>query len=285
MHNLIDFYIDMNRDEVFQVNLREILRSKAPALHKKVPGWAVALLSKLICEKKLNSIFQEAYPLRGTLFMEDAMRIFDVRLQMHGIENLPAAGHRCIFASNHPLGGMDGICLSAVLGKYYEGNIRYLVNDILYFIEPLKDIFVPVNKHGAQAKNTAMLLSNALASDNQIITFPAGLCSRKTKGVVRDPRWRKMFISKAVEYQRDIVPVYYEAENSHWFYTLANIRKALDMKFNLEMLLLPREMLRKQHTVMNVYIGKTIPWQSLDSSKTPQQWAEELENKVYNTIR
>jgi 1-acyl-sn-glycerol-3-phosphate acyltransferase len=274
----------MNRNEVFQINLREILRTKAPSLHKKVPGWVLSLLSKLICEDCLNDIFQKAYPHTGVAFMEDAMQIFDVRLQLHGTENLPEAGRRCIFASNHPLGGMDGVCLSAVLGKHYEGHIRYLVNDILYFLEPLQDIFVPINKHGAQGKSTARLLSEALASDHQILTFPAGLCSRKTRGVIRDPQWKKMFISKAIEYRRDIVPVYYEAENSRRFYALANLRKALHLKFNLEMLFLPREMFRKQHTVMHVYIGAPIAWQSFDASKTPQQWAKEIENKVYNTI-
>ncbi|MDR2804802.1 MAG: glycerol acyltransferase [Dysgonamonadaceae bacterium] len=275
----------MNTDKVFQINLREILRSKAPALYKKIPGFVVSLLSKLICENELNTVFREVYPLTGVPFMEDAMRFFDVRLEMHGTENLPAADRRCIFASNHPLGGMDGICLSAALGKHYDGKIRYLVNDILYFLEPLKDIFVPVNKHGSQAKTAVGLLHEALLSDNQIITFPAGLCSRKIKGKIHDPQWKKMFISKAVEYRRDVVPVYYEAENSHLFYTLANIRTALGLKFNMEMLLLPREMLKKQHTVMNVYFGKPIAWQTFDASKTPQQWAEEMENRIYNTIK
>jgi 1-acyl-sn-glycerol-3-phosphate acyltransferase len=274
----------MNRNEVFQINLRDILRSKAPALYKKIPRWVISLLSRLICEKQLNEIFQKAYPRTGVAFMEEAMRLFDVKLQLHGIENLPPAHRRCIFASNHPLGGMDGVCLSALLGKHYEGHIRYLVNDILYFIDPLRDIFVPVNKHGAQGKATAKLLSEALASDHQIITFPAGLCSRKTKNRIRDPHWRKMFVTKAVEYRRDIVPVYYEAANSALFYTLANLRKALGMKFNLEMLFLPREMLKKQHTTMHVYFGSPIAWQSLDSSKTPRQWAKEIENKVYHTI-
>ncbi|MDR0543131.1 MAG: 1-acyl-sn-glycerol-3-phosphate acyltransferase [Dysgonamonadaceae bacterium] len=275
----------MDTDEVFQVHVREILRSKAPALYKKIPGFLITMLSRLICEDELNEVLREIHPLTGVPFMEDAMRIFDVRLQMHGTENLPAGGRRCIFASNHPLGGMDGICLSAVLGKHYDGNIRYLVNDILYFIKPLQDIFVPVNKHGAQAKTAVTLLQEAFASDNQIITFPAGLCSRKTGGIIRDLQWKKMLVSKAIEYRRDIVPVYYEAENSGLFYTLANIRAALGLKFNVEMLLLPREMLKKRHAVMNVYFGKPIAWQSFDSSKTPQQWTDEIKNRVYNTIR
>jgi hypothetical protein len=274
----------MDSDEIFQVNLRHVLRSKAPALHNKAPGFAITLLSKLICEKELNEILRAVHPHKGASFMENAMRVFDVQIQMHGTEYLPTGDHRCIFASNHPLGGMDGICLSSVLGKHYEGKIRYLVNDILYHIKPLQDIFVPINKHGAQAKTAATLLHEAFASDNQIITFPAGLCSRKNKGIIRDPQWKKMFISKAVEYKRDIVPVYYEAANSNFFYSLANLRKTLGLKLNLEMFLLPHEMIKKRHTTMNIYFDRPIAWQSFDSSKTPQQWAHTIENKVYNLI-
>ncbi|MDR1526892.1 MAG: 1-acyl-sn-glycerol-3-phosphate acyltransferase [Dysgonamonadaceae bacterium] len=275
----------MATDEIFQINLREILRTKAPQFYKKVPGFAVSLLSKLICENPLNAVLREIAPLTGVSFMEKALHVFNVRIQLHGVENLPAGDQRCIFASNHPLGGMDGICLSAALGKHYDGRIRYLVNDILYFIKPLQDIFVPINKHGSQAKAAVSLLHEAMVSGNQIITFPSGFCSRKTGGVIRDPKWKKMFISKAIEYRRNVVPVYFDAKNSRLFYALANMRTALGMKLNLEMLLLPREMFKKQNTVMNIYFGKPIAWQTFDASKTPQQWAVEIENKIYNTIK
>jgi len=272
----------MDSYRVFQVNVQEILRSKAPAIYKKIPRFMINLLAKLICQNELNAILIQNTSLTGVPFMENMLRIFDTRLQLHGTENLPTANHRCIFASNHPLGGMDGVCLSTALGNHYEGNIRYLVNDILYFIEPLQDIFLPVNKHGAQAKKATALLNEAFSSDNQIITFPAGICSRRTKGVISDPQWKKMFVSKAVEYQRDVVPVYVKAKNSNFFYNFGNIRTALGIKFNIEMLFLPREMFKKQRTVINIYFGKPIPWQTFDSSKTLQQWAEEVKNRVYN---
>ena len=274
--------MEMSSDKIFQINVREILRSKAPAIYKKIPGIVITWLAKLVYQDKWNAILRESAPLTGVPFMENLLRIFEIDLQLHGVENLPASNHPCIFASNHPLGGMDGVCLSTVLGKHYDGNIRYLVNDILYFIEPLQDIFVPVNKHGAQAKAAVIRLHEVFASGNQIITFPAGICSRRTKGVIRDPQWKKMFISKAIEYQRDVVPVYFDSKNSNFFYMLANIRKALKIKFNIEMLFLPREMAKKQRAVMNIYFGKPIPWQTFDSSKTLQQWANEIENRVYN---
>jgi hypothetical protein len=275
----------MNDNKNFQVDVQEILRTKAPKAYKKIPGFALTLLSKIICQDKLNFCLKENAHLTGVDFMENTIRNFNLTLHLKGTENLPDFDTKCIFASNHPLGGLDGICLSAVVGKKYDKHIRYLVNDILYFIEPLQDIFVPINKHGAQAKSAVTALNETFASENQIITFPAGLCSRKTKGVIKDTEWKKMFITKAVEYQRDVVPVYFEARNSNFFYNVANIRKLFNIKFNIEMLLLPSEMFKAVNSTFTIYFGKPISWQTFDSSKNPQQWADEIEDIVYNTIR
>jgi putative hemolysin len=272
----------MNDNGIFQINVREILQSKAPALYKKIPGFMITWLARLICQDQLNDLLRRNAGLTGVPFMENTLQTLSIDLRLQGIENLPDAGHRCIFVSNHPLGGLDGICLSAALGKKYDGNIRYLVNDILYFIKPLQTIFIPINKHGTQAKTAVALLHEAFASENQIITFPAGLCSRKTKGVIRDPQWKKMFISKAIEYKRDVVPVYFDARNSNLFYAIANIRKQLGLKFNIEMLFLPREMMKQRRAVLTVSFGKPVKWQTFDSSKTPQEWADEMENSDYN---
>ncbi|MDR2843183.1 MAG: 1-acyl-sn-glycerol-3-phosphate acyltransferase [Candidatus Symbiothrix sp.] len=268
----------------FHIDVAEILQSKAPKLYRKIPKWTIKLFAKLICQDLINQTLKQNEGLTGVPFMENTLLNFRITMHLKGTENLPNKHRRCIFASNHPLGGLDGICLSAVLGKHYQGQIRYLVNDILYFLEPLKDIFIPINKHGAQAKGAVALLNEALASDNQIITFPSGLCSRKTKGVIHDSEWKKMFITKAVEYQRDVVPVYFEAKNSNFFYRLANFRKQIGLKINIEMLLLPREMFKARGSSFTVHFGQPIPWQTFDDSKTPSQWAKEVEKQVYHRI-
>ncbi|MEG1748990.1 MAG: 1-acyl-sn-glycerol-3-phosphate acyltransferase, partial [Tannerellaceae bacterium] len=200
--------------------------------------------------------------------------------EMVNEENIPSEG-RYIFASNHPLGGLDGICLSAIVGGRFGGNIRYLVNDLLLYLPNLRSIFVPINKHGAQGKQNAELIENAYASDNQIITFPAGLCSRKIDGRIQDPEWKKSFIQKAVEYKRDIVPVYFNGRNSNFFYRLTNLRKALGIKMNYEMIYLPDEMFRCKHKTFRICFGTPIPWQTFDHSRKPTEWAEWVRQCVY----
>ncbi|GHT51189.1 glycerol acyltransferase [Bacteroidia bacterium] len=276
----------METKELFQIDLQAILRAKAPQLARKIPRFVVGWLSRLLCQEQLNECLRRGHGLTGVQFMQQKVaEDFSLTLELRGTENLPEATHRCIFASNHPLGGLDGICLSAVLGERYDEKIRYLVNDILYFLKPLQDIFIPINKHGAQGLGAVSLLNEAFASENQIITFPAGLCSRKNHGQIHDLEWKKMFITKAVEYRRDIIPVYFDAHNSNFFYTFARLRQKLGLKINLEMLLLPGEMFKSRGSTFTIHFGKAIPWQTLDASKTAQQWAKEVEKQVYSSLR
>ncbi|MDR0507669.1 MAG: glycerol acyltransferase [Dysgonamonadaceae bacterium] len=272
----------MNTEQIFQIDIHNVLKKKSPQLYKKIPNFLINGFTKFICLDLLNDFIGKNSDLSGVDLLEKFLDTRGVCFNIYGEENIPVFENKCIFASNHPLGGLDGICLSVIIGKKYDKRIRYLVNDILYFIKPLQNIFVPINKHGSQDRQAVVAINDALASENQIITFPAGLCSRKIKGKITDLEWKKMFVTKAVEYKRDIVPVYFEAKNSNFFYTIANIRKKLCIKSNIEMLLLSREMFKAKKTVFNVYFGKPVSWQTLDSTQTPQQWANWLKKQVYS---
>ncbi len=266
---------------ITRIDVKQILQQKAPSLAKKIPGFIVNYLIRTIHQDEINDVLARNKEKYGVDFMQELIREFDITLELVGEEHIPAEG-RYIFASNHPLGGLDGICLSAIIGQHYQGNIRYLVNDLLLFLTNLKNIFVPINKHGAQGRENARLIDEAYASDNQIITFPAGLCSRLIDGKIQDTEWKKSFIQKAIEHQRDIVPIYFDGRNSNFFYGLAKLRKALGIKMNYEMIYLPDEMFRAQHKTFRIYFGKPIPWQTFDNSKKPAEWATWMREQVYN---
>ena len=272
----------MSEKTGFKLDIDGVLKSKAKKHYNKIPKFAINYLKRIIYQDELNAIIERNKDKEGV----DLMRVlvdkeFKVNLKIHGEENIPEDG-KFIFASNHPLGGLDGICLSAHLGEKYNGKIKYLVNDVLLNIKNLESIFVPINKYGSQAKQSAIAINDAYASENQIITFPAGLCSRKQNGQIKDLDWMKSFIVKAVEFERDIIPVYFDAKNSNFFYNFANIRKSLGMKFNIELIYLPSEMFKNKNQTFHITFGKPISWQSLNKSKNPTQWAEEIKTIVYN---
>ncbi len=272
----------MSQNSAFRIDIDRVLRDKAPTYYNKIPRFFISWLKRTVHQDDINGILERNQGVEGVDFMRALVdKEFRLTLQAKGEENIPRSG-KFVFASNHPLGGLDGICLSALLGEKYDGRIKYLVNDVLYYIEPLKPIFVPINKYGAQAKASAKAINEAYASDNQIITFPAGLCSRKQNGKIADLEWMKNFIIKAVEFQRDVIPVHFEGRNSNFFYNLANLRKALGIKFNAELIYLPGEMFKNKDETFTIAFGKPIPWQTFDKTKTPAEWAQFVKEKVYS---
>lgn len=272
----------MAQNSDFKIDIESVLKDKTKKHYNKIPKFVINYLKRTLHQDDINGIIERNGHLFGVDFMNALIdKEFNINLKVFGEENIPSEG-KFIFASNHPLGGLDGICLSAFLGNKYDGKIRYLVNDVLMHIKNLESIFVPINKYGAQAKLSALAINEAYASDNQIITFPAGLCSRKKSGEIIDLDWQKSFIAKAIEYKRDIIPIHFEAKNSNFFYNFANIRKALGMKFNIELIYLPDEMFKNKNQTFLITFGKPIRWQSLDKSKSQNQWAATIKDIVYS---
>lgn len=205
-------------------------------------------------------------------------------LKVEGLNNLPPKddGKLYTFVSNHPLGGADGVALGSIIGRHYDSRFRYLVRDELLWLPGLKPLCIGINKSGQQSRRFPQLVEAAFQSDNHILMFPAGLCSRKINGKIHDIPWTKTFVSKSVEYHRDVVPIHFGGHNSERFYRIANVCKALHIKFNLATLFLVDEMYRNVHKEFRVAIGKPIPWQTFDKSHTPKEWAKIVEDKVYS---
>ena len=270
----------MIHKEPKKLDIDAVLKSKAKKHYNKIPKVAINYLKRTVHQDELNHIIETYHDKHGTDFMKACVEYFNLTLHLKGEENIPKTG-KFVFVSNHPLGGLDGICLAAILGDIYDKKIKYLVNDILLNIENLESIFVPINKHGRQAKDSVKAINEAYESDNQIITFPAGLCSRKQSGQIKDLQWSKSFIVKAKDFKRDIIPIHFEGRNSNFFYNLSNLRAKLGIKLNIEMLYLANEMMKKKNAEFTITFGEPIPWKSLDNSKRPIEWAQDIKESVY----
>jgi putative hemolysin len=269
----------MSSEKVIKIDIAAVLKHKAPKAN--VPRFIINYLRRIVHEDEFNIFFKENPELQNLDFIEAAFKYLQVTTSIEGIENLPPKDGRYIFASNHPLGGLDGIATGYLIGKEYDGKVRFFSNDLMMHLHPMRDMFVPVNKTGAQSKEHADMMQRLYESDNHLVTYPAGICSRKVKGEIVDLEWKKNFISKAVQYKRDVVPIYFEGRNSNFFYNLANLRKFLGIKFNIEMLYLADEMFKQKGKHFTIRIGKTIPWQSFDKTKTQAEWAEYVKQIVY----
>ena len=259
--------------------IREVFAQKSPGLVKIIPGFVYHYISKILQLDFINDFLERNGHLKGIEFVDQVVYEFNVKEHIYGYDNIPDSG--CfIFVSNHPLGGFDGMLLMQLVNKKL-GRLKFLSNDILMSIPNLKEVFVPVNKHGGHSREAAKLLLEAYNSDQQILIFPSGLASRKIRGQIMDLDWKKHFITKAIKHKRDVIPIFIDGRNSNRFYWLAKFRKFFRIKWNLEMFFLPDETVKHRNTELPIYFGKPIPYTVFDKSKTHKEWADWVKEKVY----
>lgn len=261
------------------IDVDRILYSKNAPLSRVVPRFITNWLKRIVHQDELNLFLNEFGHLHDAELIGAFLSHFHIRYNIYGSENIPKSG-RNFFVSNHPLGGLDGLVFIDELSKYYR-ELKFPVNDILTSIDSLSGIFLPVNKHGMQGRGAALKIEEAYASDKQILYFPAGLCSRKKRGIIKDLTWHKSFIAKAVQHKRDVIPAFFSGRNSDFFYNLSNFRKVIGIKTNIEMLYLPDEMFKQKGKEICLAFGAPIPWQTFNKSRSYPEWAEWVKSKTY----
>jgi len=262
-----------------KIDVDSVLRTRLSTRYRYIPRSVVRWLERIICQDRLNDILMKMAGHNGVDAATIALDEMGVKVEATGLDNLTEG--RFMFVSNHPLGGLDGLALISLLGHHYDRHIKFMVNDLLMAVEPLRDVFVPVNKYGSQSRANVAQIEDALQSDCQFITFPAGLCSRmQPDGSIADLTWQRSAVVQAVNYRRDIVPVYFDARNSRFFYRFAKWRKRLGIKFNIELIFLPKEMLKQQGSTLRVVIGAPVDWTTLDVTRSRQE-TERMRDIVY----
>ena len=261
------------------IDLDKVIAAKSPSLQKKMPRFLMRWLNKLLHVDEINYYLYTYRDKFGPDFTEAILtEALSVKIEVVNPQNIPQ-GVNPLLVGNHPLGGVDGMALINEIGKVRR-DILFPVNDFLLYLPGLRSNFIPINKVGRNSSNLNAL-EEAFATNNALLYFPAGLCSRKQKGEIKDLEWKKTFIKKAVQYHRDITPVYVDAKNTNRFYRIANWRKKLGIKFNIEMALLPDEMFRQRGKTIRLVFGKPISYTMFDNRYTDKQWAAMVREHVY----
>ena len=261
------------------LDLGKIVKAKAGKKAKYIPNFLIRWFEKFVHLDFINGYLKEGYV--GVEFCENAVKYLGVDLEVSGLENLPKDGRKLTFVSNHPLGAIDGVTLGAIIGREYDGNVKYLLNELLMNLQGMAPLGIPINKLGGQSRNLPRLINEAYESDKQMIVFPAGLCSRNIDGKIQDIEWGKSFVKKSRDTGRDIIPVHFDGENSKRFYRIASWQKRLGLKFNIAMMTLPDEMYKSTGRKYKVTFGEPIPIASLDKSRSDHEWAQEIRKIAY----
>lgn len=278
-----------------QLDVDKILRDKLGDKAKFVPRFLVNWLKRILHVDELNEFLQtDGSGKEGMEWLDACVKFLDSTLVVQtdingviqpGLDALPSNtdGRYFTIVSNHPLGGQDGVALGSIVCHKWDSQMIYLVNDMLMNLKGLAPLCVPINKTGKNSRNFPAMVEAAFTSPKNVVMFPAGLCSRKgDDGQIRDLEWKKTFVTKSVQYQRDVIPVHFSGRNSDRFYTIARWCKKLNLKINIAMIYLVDEMMKNRGKTFTVTFGEPIPWQTFDKSKTHNEWAQWVKEKVYN---
>lgn len=273
------FLYEMSESDKF-IDIEKLFKDKNPALLKWIPAFVIRYLKKTIHQEEVNEFMLRHKHDNSFTFALNVVKEFNIKVKVKGLENVPKHGG-CIFASNHPLGGLDALIAISVLDNVRH-DLKFIVNDLLMYITNLQELFEGVNKHGRNNVNSLQQVDQLFKSEKAIFIFPAGLVSRKINNEIKDLEWKKTFITRSRKYNKKVIPVYIDGKNSDFFYNLANIRKKLGLKANIEMLYLSDEMFRQNGNSIGIAFGKPIEPSFFDSTKKDDEWAEFVKQQCYN---
>lgn len=267
---------------MMQIDVDAVLRERLPRYYRYIPKFAIRKLERAICQDRLNEMLRVNDGKEGSDFCRGVLDHLHITLTTHGQNNLSPINPRVVIMCNHPLGGLDGMAMIDIVARQYGREPLFVVNDLLMAVHPLRPVFLPINKHGAQSRDAIRHYDQALAGDRPLIIFPAGLVSRKlAKGVIADLKWQHSIINKCIEHRRDVIPAYFDGHNSQYFYNFARRRQRLGLKFNYEMIRLPKEVFLQENAHFDVVFGQSIPWQNLKGGRLAQASIDEMRQKCY----
>jgi hypothetical protein len=270
---------EKNDTKVARLDLKQLLAERYPKW--KLLGFTMRFVEKMMAVDKINKLFAGTSGTKNMEFIDACMKYLDVRCNVIGEENLPSCETKLIFASNHPQGGIEAICIASVLGCKYGSKIKFYANEFLCSLEPLKELFVPIYRCKQKSRENLRIINDFYKTDDCIVVFPAGVTSSKTKGKIIDHEWRKSFIVEAVKNRRNVVPLYFQARNSDLFYIIENFRRFVRARINFDVILFGHEFFKQRGKTFTLYIGKPVAWETFDKTKSPKEWASVMQDIVF----
>ena len=268
-----------NERENYLLDLNKIL---GPKLRKKLPRFVINFLKRRIHEDDVNHVVMTVEHYKGVKFFDEALNYLDITYRIRGEEHLATGtDKKYIFVCNHPLGGPEALIIGSIFHRLYGEGFQVPVTPIMANLKPLAEFFTPVNNLSSkQSRDLGERIAKMFNSDQQVVVFPAGLCARKIKGKITEMPWKKMFVTQARRYERDVIPIHISGHNSRWYFFLSKLSKFLGLKINIGMLYLVDELFKQCGNEFVITFGEPVPYTTFDKSKTDLQWAAEMQKRV-----
>ncbi|MCC5918934.1 MAG: lysophospholipid acyltransferase family protein [Cryomorphaceae bacterium] len=214
-------------------------------------------LMKVLKLDSINDLYRRFEDKEGLAFIDALFTDLKVDFTFYEeeLKRIPAGG-AFFTVSNHPLGGVDGLILLKLLGEH-RPDYKVMVNFLLQKVDPLKGFFLPVNPFENLNISSYEGLKGAMshiASGHPLGIFPAGAVSHydfKQRKIIDAP-WQPGAIKLMRKMNVPIVPIYFQARNSFWFYVLSALHP------DLQTVKLPSEIMSKRRRSIRLRIGNPI---------------------------
>lgn len=243
-------------------------------------GWMVLRTTRL---SRLNKEYQKRKHLNGREFIDSIFEGFDIHFEIpeKDLKRIPKTGP-FITISNHPLGGIDGMILLKILLEQRE-DFKVIANFLLHRLDPLKPYIMPVNpfENHRGAKSSVGGIKEALAhvqNGHALGVFPAGEVSTykdQDHRMIVDKPWEPVAMKIIQKAQVPVIPIYFHAKNSTFFYRLASMSDVLRTAK------LPSEMLSQKKRKIRVRIGHPISVADQKEQENLEAFTAFLRRKTY----
>ena len=169
-------------------------------------------------------VFLRAHPEYGNFFNRAVCAIgFSYEVDERDIKKIPTSGP-LVVVSNHPLGGLDGIAMGAMLLSVRD-DTKLVLNSLLCRMDEIKPWSISVNPFGgasATAENIGAMreMIKVLKSGGCVGTFPSGTVSylNISDRCICDPEWNTNISQIIKRTGATVLPVFFEGRNSWFFY-------------------------------------------------------------------
>jgi putative hemolysin len=241
-------------------------------------GW---LLMKVLKISTINKVYDRNKHLKEVDFLNAILDDLQIKFEIpeEDLKRLPKDG-AYITVSNHPLGGIDGILLLKLMLEK-EPNFKIIANFLLHRIDPMKPYIMPVNpfENHKGAKSSVVGIKETfrhLKDGKPLGMFPAGEVSTYKDGkLMVDKPWEEGAIKVIRKAQVPVVPIYFHAKNSWFFYFLSKISSTLRTAK------LPSEVFSQKNRAIKVRIGKPISVAEQNEYLSIEDYSEFLRKKTY----
>ncbi len=257
--------------------------SQAIGLHKlgfvgTFIGWVVL---RVLGINKVNKIYNANKDKSDLDFLNGVLDSCHVKFEIpeEDLKRIPKEG-AFITISNHPLGGVDGVLLLKLLVEK-RADYKIIANFLLQKVKPLEPYVMPVNpfENRKDIKSSVGGVKNALLhlrEGKPIGIFPAGEVSTIKDGkLIVDKPWEEGAIKFIKKAKVPIIPIYFHARNSRFFYFLSKISDTLRTAK------LPSEVTSQKGKVIKVRIGKPIYVKDQNDYKDMSDFYRFIRQKTY----